>query len=457
MNPADMIVATLLFWILAVLAVSLPPRYGIIAYILLVQFDLTGVAFYSDSSFGWENAIKTVLIPTILLLRMRPLDLLPSGFGASRNVWMFFVGYAGLSIAWSPYLLSGMKMMGYFFSYSVMFVIFVHAWRRHWITRKSLTLIVSLSLLFALVQTYALGNGYGDPLWDNRFTTFSDAQSFAPFLIAMIVLLLLCVKRTIASWFVAGAALIGFLLTGSRSYLIGFGWVALIVGLALAKRFRNRLSFWLIVKAVFSGGLVFALLAVIIVNSMPHSRLNELLDVVTTHNDSLEDVQTFAWRLTIWAKTAQEISKRDVRGLFVGSGTSSAATVAMETGYFEESNVDPNRCIHDEFLRSLYEWGVIGLLAFVSFLFVLIRLSFKLARVTKCPQAWAAVAIAGPLLIGLTIENILADGASPGGIGSCLVFASMVAQLRPALAAAKELSPALRPSAGPVGLSASET
>lgn len=457
MNPGDMIAATLLFWVLAVLALGLPPRYGIIAYILLVQFDLTGVAFYSDSSFGWENAIKTVLIPTILLIRIRPLDLLPSGFTVTRNIWVFFVGYAGLSIAWSPHLLSGMKMMGYFYSYSVMFLIFVHAWRREWITRKSLSLIVLLSLLFAVTQTYALGNGYGDPLWDNRFTTFSDAQSFAPFLIAMIILLLLCVKRTLSGWLVAGAALIGFLLTGSRSYLVGFGWVALIVGLVLAKRFRNRLSFWLIVKTAASGGLVLALLAVFIVNSMPHSRLNELLDVVTSQNDSLEDVQTFAWRLTIWAKTAQEIANRDVRGLLVGSGTSSAATVAMETGYFQESNVDPNRCIHDEFLRSLYEWGVIGLLGFVCFLFVLIHLSFKLARLTKSPQAWAAVAISGPLLIGLFIENIMADGSSPGGIGYCLVFASMVAQLRPAFAPAKAPIPAMIPSTGRVGLSASET
>lgn len=447
MSPAESIVAMVLFWALAVLSVSLPPRYGVIAYVLLVQFDLTGLAFYADSSFGWQNAVKAIVIPAVLFVRIRPPDLLPSAARTTRNMWVLLVGYAGLSIAWSPFALSAVKMMGYFFLYSLMFLIFTHAWRHDWIRRNSLIFVASLSLALACVQTYALGNGYGDPLVDNRFTTFSDAQSFAPFLISMVILLLLCVRRTIGVWIASGAAIIGFLLTGSRSYFIAFAWVALIVVLAIGKRVRNKLSLGLILKTATVGAAVIVLLAVSVFSSLPHSRLNELLDVATTRNASVEDVQTFAWRLTIWGKAIQEISNRGLRGLIVGSGTSSAATVAMETGYFEESNVDPNRCIHDEFLRSLYEWGVIGLAAFVAFLFALVRLFMKLARLTKSPRAWAAVAVAGPLLIGLLIENIMADGASPGGIGFCLVFSAMVAQLRPALARAKvRVSIAARPA-----------
>jgi O-antigen ligase len=437
MNAADMIVATALFWVFAVLSVSLPPRYGVIAFIVLVQFDLTGLAFYADSSLGWENAVKTIVIPTILLLRIRPFDLLPPALGRARNFWLVLVAYAAISIAWTPYLLSGVKMMGYFYAYSVLFVVFTHAWRRQWITRPALITIVCLSLAFAIVQTYLLGNGYGDPEYDNRFTTFSSAQSFAPFLISMTILMLLCVKRSMSTWLTAAAAVAGFLLTGSRSYFIGFAWVALVIGLALGKRFRHKLSFGLIIKSVVACALVVALLVVIVANLLPHSRINELFDVATTQDNSIQDVTTFAWRLTIWTKTIQEIGNRSIRGVLTGSGTSSAAAVAMETGYFQEANVDPNRCVHDEFLRTLYEWGVIGLIAFLGFLASLFRLSFKLAKLTQAPQAWACLAICVPLLIGLLIENIFADGASPGGVGYCLVFASMAAQLRPAVAKAK--------------------
>jgi O-antigen ligase len=442
MNPGDMIVPTVLFWVLAMLAISLAPRYGIIAYILLVQFDLTAMAFYADSSFGWQNAIKTVVIPTILLIRIRPFELLPAAFGSTRNFWIALVGYACIAIAWSPYRLSAVKMMGYFYSYSVVFIVFTHAWRRRWFTRESFITIATLSLLFGAIQTYLLGNPYGNVDKEGRFTSFSDAQSFAPFLLCLVILLMLCAKRTFASWLVAAATIIAFVLTGSRSYFVGFAWVALIVGLAMGKRFRQKLSLGLIVKSVLIGSAVIALLTVFILRSLPQSRLNELLEVATIHNDSVEDVQTFAWRLTIWGKTVQEIAGRSVPGLLIGSGTSSGAVVAMETGYFQEANVDPNRCIHDEFLRSLYEWGAIGLLVFVCFLFALFRLSLRLARLTKSSQAWACLAVSGPLLIGLLIENILADGASPGGIGYCLIFAAMVAQLRPAIVKAKVKVPA---------------
>jgi hypothetical protein len=445
MNAPDMLVPTIFFWILAVLSVSLAPRYAILAYVLLVQFDLTGVAFYADSSFGWLNAIKIVAIPTVLLLRVAPVDLLPSAFSGLRNLWVFLVGYAALSVTWSPFHLSAIKMMGYFYAYSILFLIFTHAWRRQWFSNGSFVLVTLLSLLLAAIQTYLLGNPYGDVEHQGRFTSFTDAQSFAPFLVCMIILLILCGQRTVLSWMTAAVAVVGLLLTGSRSYFVGFAWVALILGLALGSRFRQHLGIYLIFKSAIVGVLTVALLAVIVYRNLPQSRLNELVDVAASDNTSLQEVGTFAWRVQIWEKTVEALAGRDFRGLILGSGTSSGAAVAMQTDFFEEVNVDPNRCIHDEFLRTAYEWGAIGLLAFVCFLGALFKLSFTMARITQFPEAWACLAVTGPLVIGLLIENIFADAASPGGVGFCLVFASMVAQLRPAMADVEVMDQALIP------------
>jgi hypothetical protein len=51
---------------------------------------------------------------------------------------------------------------------------------------------------------------------------------------------------------------------------------------------------------------------------------------------------------------------------------------------------------------------------------------------TRSPQAWACLAVFGPLFLGLLIENILGLGDSSAGVGYCLVFSSMIAQLHPA-------------------------
>ena len=440
MSAAGVIVPSILFWLLVIAFLCVPPRYAVLIFVLIVQLDLTGIAFYSDVSLGWENAIKVVLLPTILLFRTRPIDLLPSAFKFARNCWAALVGYAGIAIAWSPYHLSGVKLMGYLYAYSVLFVVFACAWRRGWFTRGSIVSITSISLLLAALQTYVLGNAYGDPEYDNRFTTFADPQSFAPFLICMFVLLVICKRHSIASALAACGAAIGLVLTGSRSNLVGFIWVALIIGVALAKRSRRHLSFSILIRNTAIGCLLFVLLGAAILDALPQSRLTELIDVVTSYNSSsLESVGTFAWRLTVYAQAVKQISGRTWRELATGSGTSSGAVVGLQTGFFKEANVDPNRVIHDEFLRALYEWGVIGLVGFLAFLTAIFRLCIRMIRLTPSPYAWACLAIFGPLVIGLLVENIFADGASPGGVGYCLLLASMAGQLGPA--SAKETVP----------------
>lgn|SRR5690348_7159470 len=438
MTAATMLVPTILFWVLVAIFLCVPPRYAVLIFILIAQLDLTGVAFYSDVSLGWENTLKVIVIPAILLLRVRPIDLLPTAFRFARNAWVCLVAYAALAIAWSPYRLSGVKLIGYFYSYSVLFVVFCCAWRRHWITRGWLIGLVSVSLCFAGFQTYVLGNAYGDPEYGNRFTTFADAQSFAPFLICLIILLVICNRRTVGSLMVAIAAVFGLVLTGSRSSLIGFAWVALIIGIALAKQANRQLRLSILVRNIAIGCLIFAFLGLLVLNELPQSRMNELVEIVTSYdNHSLESVETFAWRLTVYAEAVKDLSNRGWRGLAIGSGTSSGALVGLQTGYFTEANVDPNRVIHDEFLRSLYEWGIVGLLTFLFFLAALLRLCLRIIKLTSSPYAWACIAAFGPLVIGLLIENIFADGASPGGVAYCLLFASLVAQLRPAIAKAK--------------------
>lgn len=82
----------------------------------------------------------------------------------------------------------------------------------------------------------------------------------------------------------------------------------------------------------------------------------------------------------------------------------------LDAGIDQEESVDPNRALHDEFLRSLYEWGLVGLFSLTLFLFQAFRLGLSNALVQGSPQGWAFLAIFVPLMISLTVKNFLADG-----------------------------------------------
>ena len=58
MSSETLLIARAAFWLLAALVVLLPVRWSTLAFLLLVQFDLSGTATYTAESLGIENAIK---------------------------------------------------------------------------------------------------------------------------------------------------------------------------------------------------------------------------------------------------------------------------------------------------------------------------------------------------------------------------------------------------------------
>ena len=428
-------VARVLFWLFAAGTVLLPVRWAVISYLLLVQFDLTGAAFYSSEFLGWENAIKIVVVPTLLLLRLRPIDFGDSTISKLGQVWLCFAGYAAIAVLWSPYRLSGVKMLGYLYAYALLFVVFTIAWRRAWFTANSLMLVLWASLLFAVVQSYVLGNDYGsfsanvngtiDFEW--RFTSFTGAQSFAAFLLCMLVLLLFRQRWNFPVIASAVGAIAGIVLTGSRSIFLGLAWVLLLGSVILAKRSGKKLNLAQVGKRMALTAALLIAVGAAVLHKLPENRLNQMLSAAATSDNSLQDVGTFVWRFTLYEKTVDELIHRSAKTLLVGTGTSSAADLVLQTGFFNEKNVDPNRALHDEFLRSTYEWGLVGLLLLLFFLYQALKISVRMIQRYDSKEAWAFLAIAVPLLISLAVENFLADSASPGGVAYNLILTSMLA------------------------------
>jgi len=290
------------------------------------------------------------------------------------------------------------------------------------------------SLSFAALQTYALGNQYGsfeaahavvDFEW--RFTSFTGAQSFAAFLLCLIVLLLFRERWSPSVIAACGGATVGILLTGSRSVFLGFAWILMLAGVIFAKRSGRAISLGLAAKRMALSAAVLLCVGAGVLKALPENRLNEMLSAAVTSDNSLQDVGTFVWRFSLYQKTLEELAGRNLRTLLTGSGTSSAASLVLQSGIFSESNVDPNRALHDEFLRSAYEWGAVGVLLLLLFLAQAISICFRMIKNYDSPEAWAFLAILAPLLISLTVENFLADSASPGGVAYNLILTSMLA------------------------------
>jgi len=148
---------------------------------------------------------------------------------------------------------------------------------------------------------------------------------------------------------------------------------------------------------------------------------------MVSHDTTFEDVGTFAWRYARYEMVLSDLTGHSFGRLMIGSGTSSAASLLIESDFYQEENVDPNRLVHDEFLRSFYEWGLPGLLLLILFLVEAIKTCLKMIAQDGPLEAWAFLAVFVPLLITLTVENILADSGSPGGVGYNLVLTAMVA------------------------------
>jgi len=378
---------------------------------------------------GIENTLKVIVLPTLLLLRIGWKKYKVLNWSPLAKSWLLFFSYVVIAALWSPFQLSAMKMIGYLYSYSVLFLVFSYAWAEGWIDEKVLAAIVFVTLAFATVQTYLMGDLFGASDGENRFTTFSDTESFAAFLIALLSLLIFSAetqsrRRRIVC--IIGLVL-GIILTGSRYVFLGLVLAFLAASIFYTLRAAKKIRLGLLLRRVSMGLVPTILLIGLITQFFPQNRLNQLTNL--THPQGVEDIGTFGFRLAMYQVTLGQLEGRDTRELLFGTGTSSGANAAIQfdPNVYTIDTVDGNRIIHDEFLRAFYEWGAVGLLFFILFVVQLFKSSFDLLRRSRTRGAMAFLAIFPTLLIGLAVGNVLAEAGLPGGTGYVLVLACAAA------------------------------
>jgi len=116
----------------------------------------------------------------------------------------------------------------------------------------------------------------------------------------------------------------------------------------------------------------------------------------------------------------------------LGSGTSSGGDLASQWEKDLETGLDPNRTLHNEFLRAVYEWGLIGLALALALILLLIRNAWQMAVRQGFVPGFAALALTPTVLLLLITGNPLAGPGSAAGVGLLLILSSGSSQRPPA-------------------------
>src|SRR5581483_5017586 len=373
------------FWGFAAASVLTPMRWALLSFILVSHIDMTPSTYASASNIGIENAVKTILLPTILWLRFARDSLEAVRHSAVTFLWIAMIAYSLIACIWSPFLLSGLKMVGYLYCYLVLGAVFLAGWTRRQLTAHLIAAALWLSLLLGIVQTYCLGNTYGaspNGLDVDRFTSFCSPQQFGAFLLTMLSILFVTSNQSLWARLAHGlGGFAGIGLCGSRYVFLGSLALLPIVWTSVFFRrpgLRNRTA-WILVGMV---GFILGVTAfAIIVLSSQENRISRLVIMTIEGRSPWDNVGTFVWRRGIYAQAWDQLKRRSPRELMFGAGTSSGAMVVLgwDRRYHSDS-VDANRVVHNELLRVAFEWGIVGLLIFFSFCTLLVRQTIRAVR-----------------------------------------------------------------------------
>lgn len=414
-----------LFWAFTAGVLFLSPRWAVMCMLLAGNVDVIRPGFVATAGVGWQNAVETLILPVVLFLRMTNFRVPTIRWRIPACLWAALTLYAAVSIIWSPFRLSGVKMVAYLTAWFVLYLAFYVAWRHGLLDYRTVLVVLWGSLAMACIQTFVMGDPFSSGT--GRFTSFTNPNTFAPFLTCLLALLLFSrggskVLRTASVL----ACLVALVYAGSRYALIGAAVVLFARGLVRARAWRRSGGLRLapVLASLAVAVVVFFGFRAVMAQTMPKSRLNQLLNL--TSNPQLVDTGTFGFRLMIYGKVLSRLSQRSLAGWIFGSGTSSGGAVVFSTSQHTYKNypagMDPNRTVHDEFLRAAYEWGLIGLSLGLALCVYAVKGCWRRGVKEQSLAGFAALAILPAIFLALLVENALAGPATAEGLGYLLVL-----------------------------------
>jgi len=420
-------VAKILFWIFALGVWFLPLRWSFLSLLLVMQVDVVAPEFVGASSVGWENAIRVLVLPALVLWRVLPAHSRKFVWTKSVQLWVVFVLYVALAGLWSPYKLATAKMVGYLLCYFVLFWAFYWGWQRNIIDAGLVSIALWGSLALGCFQSFVLGNPMD--AWEQRFSSFCWPQAFGPWLASVLSVLLFHQGKIRFRWAAVVCCLTAMVMSGSRLAFVGSGFVFLAVWLQRMLKGKESLTLLSLVKSISGTGATLLVLCAVVLYSAPTNRLRELLLLGGHDYQSATDIGTVAARFMTYEAVLSELSSRNFARLLFGTGTSTGGEVVVNynlvttVGFLHSDYVDPNRSLNSDLFKTLYEWGGVGLLLGSLLIVRMVRSAWHLGIRQRSVPGFALLGVLPMILLGLGEDNILVGSASPIGVGMVLVVA----------------------------------
>ncbi|HLH01912.1 MAG TPA: O-antigen ligase family protein [Bryobacteraceae bacterium] len=399
----------LLFFGMAVFA---PHRWAIIGYLLLSNIDLGT----HNASIGALNTAKAMILPVYLLWRFRAWG----GHGKltpAPVIWILLTSYVAIASLWTLYPAYALKLIAHLLGSLLIAMMLLRASKGGYITVRTIVIVAVGTLGIALAHWFLAHNWGGEP---DRFSTFADAQSFAAFVTALYCAII--TSRTLSLVLrtaLAAALVFSVLLNGSRTWLIGLLVSSLLaIFVSQVRSWVKLLSF---VLTLMFGTLLIAEFSVVmnwVAQMSGSNRIARAVSDAYRGNYKATGLGTFKLRETLFHRTVAGIASGTPAELIFGHGTCNGAQIAATIS----KNPDPNRALHDEWLRALYEWGIVGLLLWLGFIGSLVHYSLRAIR-GGGDYAQPLFTYLPAFAIGLSGENIIASAGNAVSLGLLMLIA----------------------------------
>ncbi|MBV9612251.1 MAG: hypothetical protein JO091_07255 [Acidobacteriaceae bacterium] len=412
-----MLFVIVLYAALIAVAAFGPLRWAFVAYILLCLIEFPG----EKSAVGMLNLTKGIFLPLYLLWRLR-------AYSGHRTIiaapvaWALLVVYAGIAAAWSFFPIAGLKMVGHLAGLLIIAFVLVRATKGGFIGPKSLLPLTIGTLALAVLRLIFEPRWADDPA---RFTSFAPAQGFAAFLAA-----LFCVglaSRSIVAnvrLFSCAALAIALVFNGSR---IWFGGIIVATVLAIIV---SGLPAW---GKICGAGLITILIAVLIggkdtilglvSEEAPSNRIAGAITALYSGDSASSPLGTLRFRKGIDAAGIERIRSSSFGELLFGHGTSNGSVITGSLYRSYSKFSDPNRMVHNDWLRILYEWGLVGFCLWSTVIVSLVLFAWVGMRIDPSGNSKPLLVYIPVFLTAFAGENFLAGAGSAATNGLLLLIA----------------------------------
>jgi hypothetical protein len=150
------------------------------------------------------------------------------------------------------------------------------------------------------------------------------------------------------------------------------------------------------------------------------SRVAAIITALYDGDQKSSGLGTFLFRRQLNARTLTAIESSSASQLLFGHGTSNGRFLL---GELNRGIGDPNRAVHNEWLRVLYEWGILGLLIWLAFIGSVTVFAWRGMRKSSPGYAKPLFVYLPAFCLALLGENILAGAGHAENIGFILLLA----------------------------------